>query len=653
MTSTRDFARGPPFPDVGVLSRLAFEWVTPLIRKGFRQPLQAGDVWDTRDRNRVDRFSKHFDAALDTALAESGGRPPSPFRILWLAERGAISYTLFIHLTDSIGQILRPIFLGFVISSLDPSVPLSDGVMYAVGLLLASIVVAIAHSHYTWECRAELGIRVQGGFSSLVVKKSLRVADTDAPQAATQSVSRSSRGQGGASGEHASESNLVSTDALIMLEALYWGLRVPGYALVTVASIALLVAFLGAATLAGLAVLVVSMFLQWLMGRRQSLEQESKQRYTDGRLRHLKEAVTGIHAVKYHGWERGVSARVTALREKELVHVRRFRFFWAVNECLSSSTIVLVALASLSVHAVQRDGVLDPTTVFTSLALFNLLREPVQFVPLIASATIKGVISAKRIARCGARPTPSRPCSPSHVWRGPDCGPSSPPSYLALPELTPQNRSHTETPEASISTGDDGPAAADSGTGFTWHPGIAPALHSATFRLPRPDALVAVVGPVGAGKSTLLASLLGETYAAGAAPTVTLRGSVAYAPQQAWVMNATVRENVVATQAWDEARYRRVIRACSLDKDVAEMDANDLTELGEHGRTISGGQMQRIRCALPLALLAAHPTLTPPRCLPALPAPPTPTRRSPCWTIPSPPWTSPWLARCLTTAYAP
>lgn len=415
MTSTRDFARGPPFPDAGFLSRLTFEWVTPLIQLGFRRPLEAGDVWDTRDKNRVDHFSTRFDVALDTALAESRGRPPSPFRILWLAERGALLFTVAVHLTDSVGQILRPIFLGFVISSLDPSIPFSDGAFYALGLLLASLVVATAHSHYTWECRAELGIRVQGGFSSLVVKKSLRVADNGAPQAATQSSnsrseatdaaaphaatqSSTTRGEGGG-GERASEANLVSTDALIMLEALYWGLRVPGYILVTVASIALLIAHLGAATLAGLAVLAVSMFLQWHMGRRQSLEQEGKQRFTDARVRHLKEAVSGIHAVKYHGWERGVSSRVTALREEEMVHVRRFRFFWAVNECLSSSTIVLVALASLSVHAVQQGGSLDPTTVFTSLALFNLLREPVQFVPLIASATIKGIISAKRISR--------------------------------------------------------------------------------------------------------------------------------------------------------------------------------------------------------------------------------------------------------------
>ena len=68
-------------------------------------------------------------------------------------------------------------------------------------------------------------------------------------------------------------------------------------------------------------------------------------------------------------------------------------------------------------------------------------------------------------------------------------------------------------------------------------------------------------------------------------------------PQQPWIVNATVRENVLMGAAFEGARYRRTLRACALEADLARMDDGDATEIGERGVTLSGGQRLRVALA--------------------------------------------------------
>jgi ABC-type multidrug transport system fused ATPase/permease subunit len=90
--------------------------------------------------------------------------------------------------------------------------------------------------------------------------------------------------------------------------------------------------------------------------------------------------------------------------------------------------------------------------------------------------------------------------------------------------------------------------------------------------------LCAIVGPVGAGKSSLLQSILGEmTKKAG---TVRVGGRIAYAPQQGWLQNTTVKNNVIFGHDFDEKRYNSVLYACGLERDIASFPDGDLTEVG-------------------------------------------------------------------------
>lgn len=107
--------------------------------------------------------------------------------------------------------------------------------------------------------------------------------------------------------------------------------------------------------------------------------------------------------------------------------------------------------------------------------------------------------------------------------------------------------------------------------------------------------LLAIVGPVGSGKSSLLSAIVGQIPLV--AGSVSVEGTIAYATQQAWVMNATLRDNILFGAEWDEDRYTRALSCCQLLPDLQQLPAGDETEIGERGINLSGGQKQRVSLA--------------------------------------------------------
>lgn len=78
---------------------------------------------------------------------------------------------------------------------------------------------------------------------------------------------------------------------------------------------------------------------------------------------------------------------------------------------------------------------------------------------------------------------------------------------------------------------------------------------------------------------------------------VNINGSTAYVPQQAWIQNATVKDNIMFGAEYDAEFYAQIIKSCALEPDLAIMPAGDKTEIGEKGINLSGGQKQRISLA--------------------------------------------------------
>ncbi|KAJ7243851.1 P-loop containing nucleoside triphosphate hydrolase protein [Mycena haematopus] len=110
-----------------------------------------------------------------------------------------------------------------------------------------------------------------------------------------------------------------------------------------------------------------------------------------------------------------------------------------------------------------------------------------------------------------------------------------------------------------------------------------------------------VVGPTSSGKTSLLMALLGEMHFIPSSPdswyNLPRSSGVAYAAQESWVLNDTIRSNIVFNTPFDEERYKKVLYQCALEPDLALFQARDETEVGEKGLTLSGGQKARLTLA--------------------------------------------------------
>ena len=111
----------------------------------------------------------------------------------------------------------------------------------------------------------------------------------------------------------------------------------------------------------------------------------------------------------------------------------------------------------------------------------------------------------------------------------------------------------------------------------------------------RSGELLGVAGAVGSGKTSLISAIMGEMKLQRGGLKV--NGSLALVSQQAWIFNATLRDNILMGSPMQEAWYHQVVEACALAPDLKSMAEGDMTEIGERGVTLSGGQKQRVNLA--------------------------------------------------------
>eukprot|EP00210_Caulerpa_lentillifera_P006266 g5985.t1 len=116
-------------------------------------------------------------------------------------------------------------------------------------------------------------------------------------------------------------------------------------------------------------------------------------------------------------------------------------------------------------------------------------------------------------------------------------------------------------------------------------------------RQSKPGELVGISGKVECGKSSLLFALLNDMENLNPDHRVQMTGSVSYCAQVPWIMAATVQDNIMFGNEFDEDLYNRVISSCALDTDIQKLPFGDQTEIGERGINLSGGQKARIALA--------------------------------------------------------
>uniref|UniRef100_A0A1A9ZP07 ATP-binding cassette sub-family C member Sur n=1 Tax=Glossina pallidipes TaxID=7398 RepID=A0A1A9ZP07_GLOPL len=132
---------------------------------------------------------------------------------------------------------------------------------------------------------------------------------------------------------------------------------------------------------------------------------------------------------------------------------------------------------------------------------------------------------------------------------------------------------------------------------FSWNlDKIENALYIDEMMVPK-GKLTMIVGKSGSGKSSLLSALLMEMPLVAGDMIWNKSSTLAFVPQQPWLRNASIRDNILFGEDFRPKRYDCVLEACALKLDIALMPTGDLTMIGERGLNLSGGQRQRIAIA--------------------------------------------------------
>ncbi|XP_023396695.1 multidrug resistance-associated protein 1 isoform X4 [Loxodonta africana] len=355
--------------------------------------------------------------------------------------------------------------------------------------------------------------------------------------------------------------NLMSVDAQRFMDLATYINMIWSAPLQVILALYLLWLNLGPSVLAGVAVMILMVPLNAVMAMKTKTYQVAHMKSKDNRIKLMNEILNGIKVLKLYAWELAFKDKVLAIRQEELKVLKKSAYLAAVGTFTWVCTPFLVALSTFAVYVtIDKDNILDAQKAFVSLALFNILRFPLNILPMVISSIVQASVSLKRLRIFLSH----EELEPSSIERRPakDGG--------GMNSITVRNAT------------------------FTWARSDPPTLSGITFSVPE-GALVAVVGQVGCGKSSLLSALLAEMDKVEG--HVAIKGSVAYVPQQAWIQNDSLKENILFGRPLQERYYKAVIEACALLPDLEILPTGDRTEIGEKGVNLSGGQKQRVSLA--------------------------------------------------------
>lgn len=588
-------------PETGAafLSRITFNWFNSMVLTGYKRPLVQEDLWDLNEEDTTRHISEQFefhmnnelaaaqasyqkrlrkkhdrgkaqDEALQNGLSNGLGKGVSRDVLMmeekdkntekkekkktdkvdcpksWLIPtiyktfKWVLIESAFFKLLQDLLSFASPQLLKLMIDfTQDKSRYSWEGYLYAVLLLAVAIVQSLFLQQYFQRCFV-LGMKVRTAIMAAVYKKALVVSnDTRKESTVGETV------------------NLMSADAQRFNDVTNFIHLLWSCPLQIVLAIIFLWFELGPSVLAGLAVMVLMAPINGLLATKARKIQIDNMKFKDKRLKIMNEILNGIKILKLYAWEPSFQAQVEGLREEELKVLKKFAYLSSVSTFIMSCAPALVSLATFATFVgVSSDNVLTAAKAFTSISLFNILRFPLAMLPMLIAAMVQTAVSKKRLEK-----------------------------FLGGEDLESDIVQHDPTFNTAISVCEGS---------FSWERESAPLLKNVSLEI-KPGRLVAVVGAVGSGKSSLMSALLGEMHTKKG--FINIQGSLAFVPQQAWIQNATLRDNILFGSRYEERRFKEVIEACALCPDLELLAGGDLVEIGEKGINLSGGQKQRVSLA--------------------------------------------------------
>lgn len=562
----------------GFLSKLFFSWQGPLMRVGYKRLLEQNDIWTVNPDRSVDKMSTDLRAAFQRHLAQGKKYPllralnETYSHELWLGGICALASTLF--------QVMSPFTLRFLIeyateayeahANGTPQPHIGKGLGLVFGVTFMQIFQSLGTNHFIY--RGMLcGGMARAALISLIYEKSMVVSGRakaggkalgDSNEQASNKTEdkkddkkNKKKGDGrppnkaGLLGDGVGWGNgkvvsLMSVDTYRIDQAsglfhLIW--TAPISCLLT---LVLLLVNLSYSALSGFALLVFGLPLltraiKSLFRRRQHIN-----KVTDQRVSLTQEILQSVRFVKYFGWESSFLDRLGQLRRKEIGMIQKLMSIRNAIMAVSLSLPIFASMLSFITYSLS-DNSLAPATVFSSLALFNGLRVPLNLLPLVIGQVTDAWNSLKRIEEY-------------MLLEEQDDDALFDAGAEKAVEMRHASFTWERTPTQESDQPGNGKKAKEDDTSTLDEEREPFKLHDMNFEIGRNE-LVAVIGGVGSGKTSLLAALAGDMRRTDG--ETVLGASRAFCPQYAWIQNSTLRDNIVFGKEMDRPWYKKVIKA--------------------------------------------------------------------------------------------
>lgn len=531
--------------------KMTMSWVFPLLQLGSVRIINPEDI---------EKHSKHesclYQSEKFEKIAEKYNSSLNRFNLLkviykcYAKEMIAI---LFLGLVLCVLDFTSPIFVHLLENYLNSKEPLWRGIALVVYLILSKMLQITITNYYNFLINL-LQYHIQSALSSQIYKKLLKLSLSRISETPESSLS------------YGKIINIVHVDLSHFTTGITDSLKLA--TLPFNCGFGFYMLFSGIKLGGGITasiIVILLLIVNTMIGNKSSATQKKLMDVKDKKSKLCNEMLNNIRTLKLYNWEFKYSENLLKIREEELKQQTLILFLFVISIFLNWGTQDYMAAGVISTMAIS-GLVLTPTNVYASLAVMRVVNTSIFVLPAILNSLIQSKISLGRIE-----------------------------GYLLTED---QSNYITYQPEANI--------VEIKNASFAWKNDSKPesqtgelkeikrVLKDLSFEISKGE-LVAIVGKVASGKSSLLQALIRNLdFIESEGSYIKVKGSIAYCSQEAWIQNKSIRENIIFGSHYDEERYWEVIRVCMLQSDLDILPGGDLTEIGEKGINLSGGQKTRV-----------------------------------------------------------
>ncbi|XP_067124016.1 ATP-binding cassette sub-family C member 5-like isoform X2 [Centruroides vittatus] len=559
-----------PSSHSGFFSFLSVGWLSKLMWRAFRHGINRKDLWNLPASDAAEKNAERLERLWRDEMKQYGSKASFVKVAVKFCQTRAIISALLIGLAMVFQFISPAILLRLLLQHIDSQdSKILNGIILAFGLfftqLLRSTFLSLSFvlGFYT-------GTRFQGALQILLYKKLLRMRVVGEKQAG-QIV------------------NFYTNDIERLFESVVTGVLALATPIMFILTLTYSCVLLGPWPLLGHLIILLFYPLMGGMAALITMLRRKAVKYTDERVQLMNEIITSIKLIKMYAWEIPFAKKITDVREKEKKILQKSAFLQSLSTSISPSIVIIATVATFLGHTLSGNP-LNAPLAFTVLSVFLALQFSIGTLPYAVKGISEGRVGLQRIQKFLQIPevnkwTTQFQDDTNTVIKFKDVS-----CTWDIPGMENETETNNKIVKIKLETKNEecNPLTKDLDS-------IGEAVLKGVELIVRKGALIGICGSVGSGKSSLLSAVCGDlTLLEG---NIAVKGKIAFVTQQAWILNSTLRENILFSLPFVKEKYDDVIRACCLSQDLDLLPNGDLTEIGERGTTLSGGQRQRINLA--------------------------------------------------------